>query len=173
LSSDKADRIAELFTELRLEQEAVQAFDAAAAELLGISPTDLRCLGILERRGSLAATELAREAGLTTGATTALIDRLEAAGYVRRVRDERDRRRVNVTLTAAARQAIAAIWGPLGQEGMEVARRYSAEELALIVEYLRTSREVLERHLDRLRAMQRARLSGGGAPSSPGSPRAS
>ncbi|HEX7090136.1 MAG TPA: MarR family transcriptional regulator [Longimicrobiales bacterium] len=155
MSSDRADRIAELFAELRLEQEAVEAFDAAAAELLGIHLTDLRCLGILDRRGALAATELAREAGLTTGATTALIDRLEAAGYVRRVRDERDRRRVYVTLTDAARQAIAEVWGPLGQEGMEVAGRYSAEELALIAEYLRTSREVLRKHLDRLRSMRR------------------
>jgi DNA-binding MarR family transcriptional regulator len=170
LSSEKEDRIAELFAELRLEQEAVEAFDAAAAELLGINPTDLRCLGILDRRGRLAATELAREAGLTTGATTALIDRLEAAGYVKRVRDERDRRRVYVTLTGAARQAIAAIWGPLGQEGMEVAERYSAEELALIVEYLRTSREVLRRHLDRLRSMQRARLDAGSPPRAGGSP---
>jgi len=157
LSSNRPRLLDELFAELRLEQEATQAFDDAAADLLGINPTDLRCLGVLERRGAVTATELAREARLTTGATTALIDRLERAGYVRRVRDERDRRRVYVELTDRARGEIARIWGPLGQEGQEVAARYSDEELALIVEYLRTSREVLGRHLERLESMRRSR----------------
>lgn len=157
MSSNRPRLLDELFAELRLEQEATQAFDDAAADLLGINPTDLRCLGALERRGAVTATELAREARLTTGATTALIDRLERAGYVRRVRDERDRRRVYVELTDRARGEIARIWGPLGQEGQEVAARYSDEELALIVEYLRTSREVLGRHLERLESMRRSR----------------
>jgi len=157
LSSNRPRLLDELFAELRLEREASLAFDEAAAELLGINPTDLRCLGVLDRRGAVTATELAREARLTTGATTALIDRLERAGYVRRVRDERDRRRVYVELTDRARGEIARIWGPLGQEGQEVAARYSDEELALIVEYLRTSREVLSRHLERLESMRRSR----------------
>ena len=157
MSSNRPRLLDELFAELRLEREASLAFDEAAAELLGINPTDLRCLGVLDRRGAVTATELAREARLTTGATTALIDRLERAGYVRRVRDERDRRRVYVELTDRARGEIARIWGPLGQEGQEVAARYSDEELALIVEYLRTSREVLGRHLERLESMRRSR----------------
>ena len=138
-----------LFSELRAEQEAVQAFDEAAAELLGIALTDVRCLGILERKGPLPASELAVETGLTSGSVTALIDRLERGGYVRRVRDERDRRRVFVDLTDRAVQAISEIWGPLGRDGTEMARRYSDEEIGFIVDYLRASRELLERHLQR------------------------
>ena len=147
----------ELFRELRLEQEAVQAFDEAAAAALGVNLTDLRCLGILERSGPTPASELAHATGLTTGSVTALIDRLERAGYVRRERDLVDRRRVFVTLTEEAAAAIAEIWGPLGQEGLEIAGRYSPDELRFIIEYLRTSRSVLEKHLARIRSAHRAR----------------
>jgi DNA-binding MarR family transcriptional regulator len=142
----------ELFRELRLEQEAVQAFDEAAAAALGVNLTDLRCIGILERCGPLPASELARASGLTTGSVTALIDRLERAGYVRRERDREDRRRVFVALTERATAAIAKIWGPLGQEGLEVAGGYAPEELRFIIGYLRTTRSVLNKHLARIRS---------------------
>jgi len=143
--------LSELFTEIQREQELVQAFDLAAAERLGVNLTDLRCLGVLDRRGALTAKELAEEAGLTSGATTALIDRLERAGYVERRRDAADRRRVHVALTARAREAIAEIWGPLAAAGQELASRYTDEQLALVLDYLKTSRRVLERHVERVR----------------------
>ncbi|MBA2293811.1 MAG: MarR family transcriptional regulator [Actinobacteria bacterium] len=69
------------------------AFDALAAEQLGVSLTDLRCLDIVESRGGLTAGELATASGLTTGAVTAVVDRLERAGLARRIRDELDRRK--------------------------------------------------------------------------------
>lgn len=151
MSNKREALLAELFTEIQREQELVQAFDTAAADGLGIHLTDLRCLGVLDRRGGLAATELAREAGLTTGATTALIDRLERAGYVERTRDAADRRRVLVQLTPDARRAIGRIWGPLAEDGLALASRYTDDQLELVVEYLRASRELLERHVDRVR----------------------
>lgn len=144
--------LAALFEEVRAEQETVQAFDEAAAARLGINLTDLRCLGILERKGPITATQLGDETGLTSGSVTALVDRLEKAGYVSRVRDEGDRRRVFVELTDAATEAIDAIWGPLGRDGTALAERYSAEEIAFIVDYLRASRALLEQHLKRVRA---------------------
>lgn len=149
--------ILRLVEALRAEQEAVQAFDEAAAGVLGINLTDLRCLGILERRGRTPVTELAGESGLTSGSMTVLIDRLERAGYARRVRDEEDRRRVFVELTERAKEAIGQIWGPLGREGAEVAGRYSEEELRVITDYLRASGELLTRHCERLKAMPRLR----------------
>lgn len=151
MSNKREALLAELFSEVQREQEAVQAFDAAAAASLGIHLTDLRCLGVLDRRDGITATELAREAGLTTGATTALIDRLERAGYVERRRDAADRRRVFVGLTPRAREAIGRIWGPLAQDGLALTGRYSDEQLALVTEYLRASRGILERHVERVR----------------------
>jgi DNA-binding MarR family transcriptional regulator len=65
------------------------------AEQLGLSPTDLECLGMLGKQ-ALTAGKLAEKARLTAGAITGVIDRLERAGDVQRVRDQQDRRRVIV-----------------------------------------------------------------------------
>ena len=77
------------------------AFDNLAAERLGVNETDLHCLNIIENSGGLTAGELAAQAGLTNGAVTGVIDRLEKAGFARRVPDPADRRRVNVEVTPA------------------------------------------------------------------------
>jgi DNA-binding MarR family transcriptional regulator len=145
--------IEELFYQVRAEQEDVQAFDELAARLLGINLTDLRVLGVLDRRGPVTASQLAEEAGLTSGSTTTLVDRLERAGYARRRRDTDDRRRVFVELTDTARARLGEIWGPLGSEAGELVARYSAEELELLVDYLKRGRELLRRHRARLQAL--------------------
>lgn len=148
----REELIGELFRQVREEQEDVQAFDEAAASKLGINLTDLRVLGILDRLGSVSATELAEEAGLTTGSITALVDRLEAAGYARRARDEADRRRVFVELTDRARERMERIWGPIAEDAYRIADSYSNDELRLIIEYLERGRELLRRHHTRIQA---------------------
>jgi len=145
--------ITELFHQVRAEQEEVQAFDEQAARLLGINLTDLRVLGILDRRGPVTASELADEAGLTTGSMTTLVDRLERAGYARRKRDTKDRRRVFVELTEKARERTGMIWGPLGAEAGEFVQGYSQDELELLVDYLKRGRELLRRHRTRIEDM--------------------
>src|SRR5262249_50475729 len=95
--------LTELFTEIRAGQNAVDAMDDAAAAYLGINRTDFRCLDVIDRRGRMTAGELAVESGLTTGAITAVLDRLERGGFVRRSRDDEDRRRIFVELTPEAR----------------------------------------------------------------------
>ena len=69
----------------------------AVAERLGLDPTAWECLTLLFEQGPVTAGRLAELTGLTTGAVTGLVDRLEGAGYVRRERDPKDRRRVIVT----------------------------------------------------------------------------
>ena len=69
-------------------------FHQAIADRLGMNVTDHKCAGILARSGPITAGELARRTGLTTGAITGVIDRLEQAGFARRARDPGDRRRV-------------------------------------------------------------------------------
>jgi DNA-binding MarR family transcriptional regulator len=149
----KDELIAELFRHVRSEQEDVQAFDEAAAQLLGINLSDLRVMGILERRGPITPSELAEEAGLTTGSITTLVDRLERAGYARRARDEVDRRRVFVELTDLARRRTEPIWGPLGEDAHRIVSRYTVKELELLVEYLTRGSEMLRRHRERLERM--------------------
>ncbi|MEV5827032.1 MarR family transcriptional regulator [Spirillospora sp. NPDC052242] len=94
--------IARAVQELR---DATDLIDELAARRLGVNRTDLRCLSRLTARGPLTASELAVAAGLTGGAATTAIDRLERAGLARRVRDAADRRRVLVHLTDRAHEA--------------------------------------------------------------------
>ncbi len=79
----KKELISQLIAAYRANTSQESAFDALAAEKLGLSLTDLRCLDLVQATGGMTAGELATSSGLTTGAVTAVIDRLERAGYVR------------------------------------------------------------------------------------------
>ncbi len=125
---------------------AVDGFDEGVAEVLGVSRTDLRCVDLLERRGTLTAGALAEACGLTTGAVTFLLDRLERAGMVHRARDPADRRRVLVELVAAAGRRAFEVHRPMVEEMRALAARYRTEELAVVCRFLTEAREVYEKH---------------------------
>ena len=90
---------------------------------MGVNRTDGRCLDLLEHRGQMSAGELARASGLSTGAITAVIDRLEHAGYAQRVADPADRRRVLIEPTAKAFDRDAQRVEPAGQRLDDLERR--------------------------------------------------
>lgn len=95
--------------------QAMDRFDAAAGQRLRVGRSDLRALNLLED-GPLAAAVLADRLGLQRGSVTALVDRLAAAGFVRRTPDPNDRRGVQVELEPATWQAFAEVYRPLGQQ---------------------------------------------------------
>ena len=139
--------------EIRASQRAVDVLDDLVAELMGINRTDARCLDILEERGRMSAGQLASESGLSTGAVTAVVDRLERSGYARRVADSSDRRRVLVELTDKARELVWELMGrPMREASGPVIERYSDAELKLLIEFQRRGREIQERHAEALRA---------------------
>ena len=146
-----------LIDEIRAGQRATELVDEAACRLMGINRTDGRCLDILEQRGRMGAGELAAEARLTSGAITAVIDRLERAGYARRVSDPDDRRRVLVEPTEKAYAVSEELMGPLGDMGWPKAADYTDEQLALLVDFQRFSRELQEHHAEWLREKLRER----------------
>jgi DNA-binding MarR family transcriptional regulator len=135
--------IAEVAQELRVHRRTIDLFEHAAAERLGVNATDAHCLEILEREGRVTAGELARGLGLTTSAVTALIDRLERAAYIARVRTPTDRRRVYVELTSHGRERAAEIWDPLEGPLHDLVASYNNHELTLIRDFLRRSRQIL------------------------------
>jgi DNA-binding MarR family transcriptional regulator len=140
-----------LTDEIRAAQTAQDRFDDLAARLLGVNRTDLRCIDIIERHGSVTAGDLGREAGLTSGAVTAVLDRLEREGFVRRVRDPDDRRRVVAELTTQARDAAWKIYGPIAREGTVLLERFTDEQLQTVLAFLRVGRELnaaLAEHLE-------------------------
>jgi DNA-binding MarR family transcriptional regulator len=147
----KEDLIEALGEQFRISGIQDIAFDDATAARLGVNRTDLNCIDIIERHGGITAGDLAKESGLTTGAVTAVIDRLERAGYARRVRDDEDRRRVTVEVTPELEQRAGAIYGPMVEEWQAMMNRATAEQLRLMLDFMREANEVKPRHIERLR----------------------
>jgi DNA-binding MarR family transcriptional regulator len=142
----------QLVDEIRAGQRATDAVDEAVSALMGINRTDGKVLDLLDQFGRMSAGELARHSGLTTGAVTAVIDRLERAGYVERVADPGDRRRVLVDMTDRARELTWELMGkPLGEAAGPTLGRYTNEQLELLLEFTRAGREMQERHAEWLR----------------------
>jgi len=151
----KSELVDELILEFRASGNLDDAFDNLAAQRLGVNETDLHCLNIIENSGGLTAGELAVEAGLTTGAVTGVVDRLERVGFARRIPDPDDRRRVKVEVTPKFYGRAEKIWGPVAADwGASLSAKFSAEELGRITEFLRATNEVNRRHLDRIREMR-------------------
>lgn len=140
-----------LIERFRDATDADLAFDRVAAGWMGVGLTDLKCLDAVERRDGLTAGELAAESGLTTGAVTAIIDRLERAGYARRVRDPDDRRRVRVEVTPAFRERGGEVWGPVAADWHRtLAERFTPAELGAAAAVLETAAEIARRQAARL-----------------------
>jgi DNA-binding transcriptional ArsR family regulator len=139
--------------EFRKTNSLMQLMGQAAADRIGINATDLNCLNILSFSGELTAGELARETGLTTASITGVTDRLEEAGYVRRERDPRDRRRVVIRLVLEpSLRDVAPVFLPLILGWQGVVTQYTDDELRLIVEFYGQMEQVIRDHLARLRA---------------------
>jgi DNA-binding MarR family transcriptional regulator len=120
-----------------------------------VSDTDLHCLNIIENSGGLTAGELATHSGLSTGAVTGVIDRLESVGFARRVPDAADRRRVKVEVTSAFYVRAELIWAPVAAAWhAALVRHFTAEELERVTDFLRLTNELSACQLDRLRKLR-------------------
>lgn len=118
---------------------------------MGINRTDARCLDILDRAGRMTAGRLAEENSLTTGAVTAIIDRLERAGLARRVRDESDRRKVLVEPTEKAGRLAAEIYGEMAESGRRMLAPYSDERLQAFIDLMQSALDITLENTARLR----------------------
>jgi DNA-binding MarR family transcriptional regulator len=105
------------------------------AQALGLSSADFFGLNIVALRGPVTAGELAQGTGLTSGATTRMIDRLETAGFVRRVHDTADRRRVLVEFAADRQAEIDAVLEPNRRHLAGIFAGYTDEQLSVLLDY--------------------------------------
>jgi DNA-binding MarR family transcriptional regulator len=140
--------LAELARVGREHSDATVLFHSTMVGLLGLHPTDYKTLGILDRLGPLSAGEIAQHAGLAAASVTNLIDRLERKGFVRRVNDANDRRRV---LVEAISEQVRFARGRFTSTQKSLAKlfdTYNEAELALIADFL-------ARNAERLRAETR------------------
>src|SRR5205809_2558932 len=108
-------------------------FGQTVANSVGISGSDLECLDFLNLEGRVTAGRLAEVTGLTTGAITGVVERLEKAGLVRRERDEKDRRKVFISVVPERAMKIGQLYVPMQQAMEKVFGAYSDEELRLLL----------------------------------------
>jgi DNA-binding MarR family transcriptional regulator len=140
-SERRKELIEQLTTEARQQQIGYDRFHDVVAGYLGLNRTDLRCLDVLDLRGRMTAGDLARETGLSTGSVTAMLDRMEKAGYVRRVRDPSDRRRVLVEPDEKARQRGEEIYRPFAESTIPTFDRFTDDQLEVIRDFLQAGND--------------------------------
>jgi len=151
----RAELSAELAKQVREQQIAYDRFHDAVAAYMGINRTDLRCLDLIDLRGRQTAGEISQVTGLTTGAITAMLDRLERAGYIQRVRDTGDRRRVLVELTELARKRGWEVYEPFAVQAGPMFGRFTDEQLATLRDFVRIGNEFYTEQIARLEALAR------------------
>ncbi|MET8762097.1 MarR family transcriptional regulator [Lentzea sp. NPDC004782] len=139
----------ERFTWYMREQSALTVmFHTKVAEQMGLSATDEKCLDLVMRAGGpVTAGRIAELSGLSTGAVTGVIDRLERAGFVRRVRDPHDRRKVLVEVTVADLAKFGHLFEAARQSLVEVLGHFDADELQVIERYLQLQIETFRKRV--------------------------
>lgn len=137
---------------------ATVMFHEAVARQVGLSAVENKALDVLLLTGPATAGDLAERTGLTTGAITGLVDRLERAGLVRRERDEKDRRRVILRPVVNRRmtRVYERVFGGVAEAMRRELSRYTEPELELIIRVFQRLSHVLHDETVRLREMKPA-----------------
>ena len=149
--NSKERLIEQTLQEIRALDGELDLMDQAIADRLGMNRTDAQCMDIISRLGPMTAGELAERVGLTPGAMTAALDRLEHDHWIRRVHDTIDRRRVIVRGGQAEQGKMQPIFARLRASTRRVLARYSEQQLDLIGDFLRRTAAVAAEHRQGLR----------------------
>jgi len=136
----------------------------------GLSESDIETLEQLMDMGATTAGKLSEITGLTSGAVTRVIDRLEQSGYVRRIPDPTDRRRVIVEVVPDKAAAIQRTLDHFSSAGAEEIARYSEAQLNLITDFLARMEEVTRTEAATLRETPESGADGGPASSTHAAP---
>lgn len=142
MKKKKTERIIASLTEM--STQAIKRSNLIAARL-GINATDLECLEVLFRHGKATAGILASETGISTGAATKMLDRLEKAGFIERQPDKSDRRKIYIRLnTETVNEKVLPLYRSIGAATASLLEKYSAAELDLIADFLQKAIETSE-----------------------------
>jgi DNA-binding MarR family transcriptional regulator len=121
---------------VRALMNAARELTARLSRELGMNTTDMVALDLLDVHGPMGAAELARRLGIRSASVTVLVDRLEAAGHVERVREKADRRRVTIAALPSARHTSLAVWLPPILAMDEIGRSLTVEEQRVVNDFL-------------------------------------
>src|SRR5262249_15770438 len=136
----------------REHSDATVLFHGTKARLLDLHPTDYKALSMVERLGAMSAGEIAQHSGLAAASVTNLIDRLERKGFVRRVPDTQDRRRVMVEPVMERVMAAPGLFASTQQSLTKMYKHYSDQDLAVILDFFKHNPERLRAETRKLDA---------------------
>jgi DNA-binding MarR family transcriptional regulator len=137
---------------MRRHSTAAVLLHHAIAERLGLGPTDHKCLDLLRERGAMTGSELAAVTGLTSGAITGVVARLEGAGYLRREPDPHDRRKQILSPAPERERDLQGVFGPIREDATALLEGFDTHELTAIAEFLARTTDFLYRRAALLRA---------------------
>ena len=143
----------------RRHSTAVVLFHHAVAERLGLGPTDHKCLDLLRERGPMAGSDLGAITGLTSGAITGVVARLERAGYLLREPDPHDGRKqiLNLALKGADIQNVI---NPLREDVAALLEKFDVHQLTAVAKFLAGTTDLVYRHAALLRAQRLSAVPG-------------
>lgn len=146
----RADLLAELAAESPRQGASAVRLNIAIAHQLAMPLADVQCMGLLAD-GPSAPGDLAARLGLTSGAMTKVLDRLERAGYVTRAADPADRRRITIVADPGGLARLAAHFAPMGERIGRYLDQLSPADLAAVLAFMRAGREAADEEIDRIR----------------------
>lgn len=155
MSSEKSkireEIVSDLMASTRKEIRAATLFVHTMSELTGIHPTDIKCLDFLSDVKFATAGELAKITGLTSGAITAVIDRLEKIGLVKREADSNDRRKIIVRMTANHPNNLEFTKNVFQNKLPNILSEYKDEELKLIIDWNRKLSDIFHSEIEKIK----------------------
>jgi DNA-binding MarR family transcriptional regulator len=152
-AKSRAALLQELENAMRKASAQGTMFAKAVADRAGISSSDMDCMDFLNIEGRMTAGRLAELTGLTSGAITGVIDRLEKAGFVRRERDESDRRKVFIAPVPERIREIGRFYEAMQRAMHRQSEGYSEAELKLLLRYATESYQSILGATNELKAM--------------------
>ena len=133
---NRREIITKITSLLHEQSTQIILFHTVIAEELGLNVTDLKALDLLIKSGKMSAGQLADRTGLTTGAITGVIDRLERADFALRVPDPSDRRRIFVEPAPDAYEKMYPVFAPMRKHTKAFLEKYKDAELEVIVDFM-------------------------------------
>ena len=125
----------------RQHSDATVMLHSAIAQRFDLTATDLKALSFLDRLGASTAGEISQHTGLATASVTSLIDRLENRGFVRRTRDQMDRRKVVVEIDREATAPVATVFDKFGKYFEPTCAGFDVEALEIVLTFLRRAQD--------------------------------
>lgn len=147
----KADLLNDINQQLRKFSTRNVLFQQNIAQSMGLVHTDLKTADILNEKGPLTAGDISQITGLSTGSVTALLDRLEHAGFIKREKDPNDRRKVIIVPIKEQQDLIKARYSSIANATKEYCERYDEKELELILQFTTDITHIIEEEINKAR----------------------